>query len=207
MSGLPAYGRELQDIAIDTSYNKDAICATGRLLTPEKPLRGQIDAHVTEIRHSPRPRGNSANFWRLPTIMLMCLLCGCAAAVGHHFYFQSLDSTTVKSTTTQQWAIRIGTAFAIFTQTCFKATTGIACIQYGWKVMRGKVLTVKAIDKLFDLTFDPFSLFSIELLSKSVALVVLAAFVWYVGSQFIDWTTILLEYADNRCLGSCPLLQ
>ena len=188
MSRLPAYGRELQDMAIDTSYNKDTTFATGRLLRPEKPLGGQIDAQVTEIRRSPRPRGNSATFWRLPTIMLLCLVCGCVAAVGHHFYFRSLDGTTVKSTTTQQWAIRIGTAFAIFTQTCFKATAVIACVQYGWKIMRGKVLTVKAIDKLFDLAFDPFSLFSIELLSKSVTLVVLAVFLWYVGSLLTNWT-------------------
>lgn len=54
MSNSSTYGREPQDMAIDTSYNKDANSAMGRLLHPEKQQGGQVDAHVTEIKHSPQ---------------------------------------------------------------------------------------------------------------------------------------------------------
>lgn len=201
MSDLSTYGREPSDTAIDTSYNKDANSAMGRLLHPEKLQGGQVDAHVTEIKHSPKHRTRSSASWRQPFFMVLCLLCGCITAVGHHFYYRSLDGTTASSTTTQQWAIRIGTAFAILTQACFKATAVMACIQYGWKIVRAEVLTVKALDKLFDLTVDPFSLLSVELLSKSVPLPMLAALVWCVDLHQLG--LLYIEYTDIHGSGSC----
>lgn len=168
----------MQDMAIDTAYSRDANIASGGLLTSEKTKGHYIDAHTTEVGVALGPQQGRYAFWEQPALMILCLTCGCVSAAGHHFYYRSLEGTTVSSTTTQQWAIRFGTAFAIFTQACFKATAVIACIQYGWRVIRAKVLTVKAIDKLFDLTVDPFSLFSIELFSNSVPLIVLAACVW-----------------------------
>lgn len=123
-------------------------------------------------------RGQTSVYWQQPTLMVLSLVCGVVLAVSHHFYYSSLHDTAASSTSTQQWAIRFGTAFAILTQACFKATVVIACVQFGWKIVHSHTLSIESLNQLFDLTNDPFSLFSIELLSKATALLVLALSVW-----------------------------
>ena len=53
-----------------------------------------------------------------------------ASAVEHHLYYHLLDQTPVSSPKTQQWALRFGNAFSIFTITMLRAAVVTAFNQH-----------------------------------------------------------------------------
>lgn len=116
--------------------------------------------------------------WRSPMLMMGLVLSGICMALSHNFYYRSLDGTVVSSETSQQWAIRIGTALAFLTQSSLASAVGIAYTQRIWVTVKEKPISLQNIDKVFSLGTDPFSFFSLEILTSVKVLCLLAASMW-----------------------------
>jgi len=112
--------------------------------------------------------------------MIGLFVVGIVLALGHHFYYQSLDGTVVSSDTRQEWALRVGTAFAFLTHSSLVASAGTAYAQRLWVTVKGKQFRLEALDNIFSLQSSPFSFFSWEVLSRAKVLCLLGLCIWYV---------------------------
>lgn len=110
--------------------------------------------------------------------MIGLFVVGIALALGHHFYYQSLNGTLVTSDTRQEWAIRIGTAFAFLTHSSLVASAGTAYAQRLWVTVKRKQFRLEALDNIFSLQSSPFSFLSWEVLSKAKILWLLGLCIW-----------------------------
>jgi hypothetical protein len=125
-------------------------------VTPELPTNG--------LRHVPRPtihsspvslppkRSNGEKIasratiswginWRKPMFIWTLLFGGLILALGHHFYYLSLNGTRAGDAAKQAWPIRFGTAFAFLVTSCLQACTATAIGQHVWSIVRRKSLT------------------------------------------------------------------
>jgi hypothetical protein len=118
--------------------------------------------------------------WQQPVLMIVFALCGTVLAIGHHFYYNSLDGNIVSTAERQQWAIRFGTVFAFVTISFFKVAVTTASTQATWAILRHRSISIKGIDKMFSITSDPISIWSSELVKQAKVLVMLAIIRWYV---------------------------
>lgn len=118
--------------------------------------------------------------WRAPTLILGLLAIGIALALGHHFYYRSLNGTAVSSDTRQEWALRFGTAFAFLTQSSLVASAGVAYTQRVWVTVKKKASPLRTLDNVFSLQNTLWSFFSWEVLAKAKALYLLGICIWYV---------------------------
>jgi len=116
--------------------------------------------------------------WESPTFMICFALVGISIALGHHFYFSSLDGTVAGSETRQQWALRFGTAFSFLVVACLKTANDQAYQQYIWTIVRRKSLSLGTLDKLFGLLSNPFSFFSLDLIWQARFAVLLGFICW-----------------------------
>jgi len=91
--------------------------------------------------------------------MLAFAFGGIALAIGHHFYYLSLDGTLTGSSTRQQWATRFGTAMSFLVIALVKTANDAAYTQYIWTLVRRKSFSIGTLDKLFALTSDPLAFF------------------------------------------------
>lgn len=69
--------------------------------------------------------------WYLPSSMALQYALGIVFALGHHFYYVSLNTTAVARS---QWPLRFGTAMAFITQRCFVGAALVAYKQYAWVI-------------------------------------------------------------------------
>jgi hypothetical protein len=116
--------------------------------------------------------------WKQPALIISFALCGLAGAVGHHLYYHLIDGTVVSSTESQQWALRFGTAFSVFTITMLRAAVVAAYNQYIWKVFRDKSFSVADLNKIFSLTSDFTGFFSLALFKHGRVVILLACLCW-----------------------------
>jgi hypothetical protein len=116
--------------------------------------------------------------WQGPTYMICLALLGISLALGHHFYFLSLDVTLAGSATRQQWSLRFGTGFSFLVVTCLKVASGQAYEQYMWTIIRRKSLSIGTLDRIFGLLSNPFGFFSLELFSQTRFVILLALICW-----------------------------
>ena len=71
--------------------------------------------------------------WKAPTTMLATFAIGVAFAIGHHFFYQSLDGTPLDSATfDQQINTAVGTAFAFLVCSFLSVAIGVAFVQVLW---------------------------------------------------------------------------
>ncbi|KAF7949155.1 hypothetical protein EAE96_008324 [Botrytis aclada] len=134
--------------------------------------------------------------WQQPTFMCSMLLCGLILAIGHHAYYNSLSGTPAGDATRQAWSIRFGTAFAFLIVACFKAVTVSALGQYLWSIVRSKGLRISDLDRLFALTTNPLSMFSVSVI-KNASLAAL------LGTIF--WTMDFVSFAPAATLSVVPI--
>ncbi|KAF7937248.1 uncharacterized protein EAE98_001562 [Botrytis deweyae] len=134
--------------------------------------------------------------WQQPTFMCSILLCGLILAIGHHVYYHSLSGTPAGDATRQAWSIRFGTAFAFLVVAFFKAVTVSALGQYLWSVVRSKGLNISDLDRLFALTSNPISMFSVSVI-KNASLAAL------LGTIF--WTMDFVSFAPAATLSVIPV--
>lgn len=138
--------------------------------------------------------------WRAPALMIGLFVVGIVLAVGHHFYYQSLDGTTVSSDTRQEWALRAGTAFAFLTHSSLVASAGTAYAQRLWVTVKRKQFRIGALDNVFSLQSNPFSFLSWEVLSRAKLLCLLGLCIWYVLLFYSLRKAHQLKFLGLRCL-------
>jgi H+/Cl- antiporter ClcA len=113
-------------------------------------------------------------------MMIGFVMCGAGGAVGHHFYYRSLDDTLVNSIDQQTWAIRIGTGLAFLTRTFLVAAVGVAAAQEMWATLRKKTIRIHGIDSMFAVLNNPISFFTWDLWVNAKTLTLLAIISWSV---------------------------
>lgn len=109
-----------------------------------------------------------------PSYVSICFFSAIALAVGHHFYYKSLNGTPAGSANRQQWAITFGASFSFLVTHLLRAATFIAHSQYIWLVIRRRGYTLENLDNLFSLTSDLRSIFSREFVKHGKIAVLLA---------------------------------
>ncbi|KAK4198222.1 hypothetical protein QBC40DRAFT_205317 [Triangularia verruculosa] len=114
--------------------------------------------------------------------LIVCLLVAAAFgfAIGHHFWYRSLDSTVVQSSDEQSWSIRLGTACAVLTKASLVGLIGIAAVQQIWLMLRMKAMTLGGIDGMFAIMHEPTAIFNRELLAHGKVLILFAAVSWVI---------------------------
>lgn len=127
--------------------------------------------------------------WRAPALIPGLLFAGIALALGHHFYYMSLNGTVVSSDARQEWALRFGTAFAFLTQSSLVASAGVAYTQRLWVTVKKRAFPLKTLDNVFSLQSTIFAFFSWDVLSKAKVLYLLGICIWYARIYFRFWTT------------------
>ena len=140
----------------------------------------QATGHNNQILQTTQKTASWRINWREPVLMAGFLIAGIALALGHHFYYRSLDGTVVSSDTRQEWALRFGTAFAFLTHTLLVASAAVAYTQRVWVTVKRKHFRLETLDNVFSLQANPFSFLSWEVLAKAKALCLLGLCIWYV---------------------------
>lgn len=116
--------------------------------------------------------------WRAPTLMVAYLLLGIGFALGHHFYWSSLEGTVVPSETDQEWSQRLGIAAAFIAQSALTLAVGVAYTQRIWVSVKRRPLTLSGLDKVFSLQDDIFAFLSWEVVTKAKFLCLLGLIAW-----------------------------
>ncbi|KAH0597835.1 hypothetical protein MHUMG1_04207 [Metarhizium humberi] len=116
--------------------------------------------------------------WLVPSLMIGSLICGIAFALGHHFFYASLDSRIVQSSTQQEWNIRIGTGMAFLVKAFLTAAVGFAYTQLLWTTLASRNSTLEGIDAMFGVATNAWDFLSLELWRKGLGLVAVASVLW-----------------------------
>lgn len=183
---LPSFQVDASSPDDFNSYEETLAAVSAQSPTqPPSPVPGNV------LANSGQAAGNSGQFsqntqktttwqihWRAPTLILGLLAVGIALALGHHFYYQSLNETTVSSDTRQEWALRFGTAFAFLTQSSLVASAGVSYTQRVWVTVKKKAFPLRTLDNIFSLQNTLWSFFSWEVLAKAKALYLLGICIW-----------------------------
>lgn len=136
-----------------------------------------------QLSTPPAPQGHID--WRTPAKLVGYFGAGLGLAIGHHFYYWSLNGQPVNSTSQQEWAIRYGTAFAFLVKTFFAAAITTAYHQHIWTVFKRKALSVTAIDKTFSIMSNLMAFFSWELCRNLPLGTIMATVVWYSSPELL----------------------
>ncbi|KAJ4368172.1 hypothetical protein N0V83_006528 [Neocucurbitaria cava] len=94
--------------------------------------------------------------WTTPALIMSLFIAGVAAAVGHHFFYTSLNGHPA---TEQLKMIRYGTALAFFVKSTLVGCVIMCNRQRIWRTFRRKAMTMTGIDGLFSATEDPTQFF------------------------------------------------
>ncbi|KAG8931802.1 hypothetical protein FRC01_000781 [Tulasnella sp. 417] len=80
-----------------------------------------------------------------------CLVGGVALALGHHLFNQWADRRTVGKSPniSQQWVLRVGTAFGFAFQTILAASLSFVVCQVLWYYVRRKYMTLQDLNTLY----------------------------------------------------------
>ena len=117
--------------------------------------------------------------WKAPTTMLAAFAIGVAFAIGHHFFYQSLDGTPLDSATfDQQINTAVGTAFAFLVRASLSVAIGVAFVQVLWRRLLAQSITVSRIDSMTQLLTSLFDLLNLKTLWQHPVLAVLAIISW-----------------------------
>lgn len=116
--------------------------------------------------------------WVAPVSMVAFFISGVSFAAGHHAYYSSLDGKEPRGDDSQQWAIRLGTAFAFLVEVPLAAAVSIAQTQRAWTTLERKSVSIGGIDAAFAATRDLGSFMSWEMLSRAKLASLLALICW-----------------------------
>ncbi|EMT74692.1 hypothetical protein ACKRZS_007771 [Fusarium odoratissimum] len=127
--------------------------------------------------------------------MVVCLVFGAAAAVGHHILYVHLHN---RIATNQQWWLRLGQFLAFTAKASFVVAVLTAYEQVAWRAVSRNSYTVHAIDSLFGATHNIFELFNKEAWKKSSFAMVLAIYIWLSPAVVIFTSATLNVVTDTR---------
>ncbi|KAF1849050.1 uncharacterized protein K460DRAFT_415486 [Cucurbitaria berberidis CBS 394.84] len=143
-------------------------------LTKETPTRDENHSHGPTNRFLHRWRSS----WQAPTTMVGLLCLGGALALGHHFFYRSLQGTRTPDNYSQQLNTAYGTAFAFLAKASLIGAISSAYTQHMWFDFRTKFTKISTIDSKFTALSNIFSLLDPQFLWKSKIGVILALFSW-----------------------------
>jgi hypothetical protein len=151
-----------------------------------------LQEQITTPEWQTRPRQAKWGVnWRAPFKMLGLLVSGVGLALGHYFYYESLDGTIVIPPKSrydlddQEWHARFGTALAFWVKTCFAAAVAIAYKQSAWLSMRSKAHSISGLDSMFSGTTDILAYFSLDFMLHAKVAALIAGVTWYVPRSFL----------------------
>ncbi|KAL4902655.1 hypothetical protein BDW74DRAFT_158265 [Aspergillus multicolor] len=116
--------------------------------------------------------------WRMPTAMGVCWIIGLGLALGHHFYYFSLNGTIVPGQTQQEWSLRVGTGLAFLTKTFLTTGVGIACVQNLWWILRSRPVRLSTLDSMWDIRGNIFNFFDPHIWLRGPNVAVLGLISW-----------------------------
>jgi hypothetical protein len=178
------YNHDNDSDARERAHRKDKVSSP--LITEFPPHRGRkgVSSEDNSVAAYPDHHGRQPLIgwgiaWATPALSIACILASLGIMLGHHFYYKSLESTTVMSTSQQQWAIRIGTGLATLNKIVLLTLLGMVATQRIWMTARSKFVTIEGLDCMFRIINEPSALLSLEVWKKGKLLLVLAFVCWY----------------------------
>ncbi|KAH6887649.1 hypothetical protein B0T10DRAFT_490145 [Thelonectria olida] len=156
-----------------------------------------------------KPRPSRASWLRAICLgkwsMVLLLILGVGLAIGHHFFFQSLNG---KEATNQMRYTRLGSIFSISAKSCLVVATILAYHQRAWMVVQQKVHSVRAVDTLFGAAENFMHLLSLTMLRNDLACLILALFVWTSPLIIIfSADTLSIELMTRSENATCPSIR
>jgi hypothetical protein len=107
------------------------------------------------------------------------LLLGLLVAISHHLFYSYLHNRELQEAAVpQNWAIRIGNAFAYLFKTALVAAVAVSYAQGFWFFVRRKSFQIRTLDKFFGVLCNPLLVFNSELLQSTTLLFALAVVSW-----------------------------
>ncbi|KAL4790489.1 hypothetical protein BDV19DRAFT_394059 [Aspergillus venezuelensis] len=110
--------------------------------------------------------------------MGVCWIIAVGLAIGHHFYYYSLDGTLVPGQTQQAWSLRVGTGLAFLTKTFLTTAVGIALVQNLWWILRSKPVRLSALDSMWDIRGNIFNFFDPHVWLRGPNVAILGLISW-----------------------------
>ncbi|KAL4938422.1 hypothetical protein BDV06DRAFT_56657 [Aspergillus oleicola] len=114
----------------------------------------------------------------MPTAMAVSWIIAVGLAIGHHFYYFSLDGTLVPGQTQQAWSLRVGTGLAFLTKTFLTTAVGIALVQNLWWILRLKPVRLSTLDSMWDIRGNIFNIFDPHVWLRGPNVAVLGLISW-----------------------------
>ncbi|KAL0639037.1 hypothetical protein Q9L58_001919 [Maublancomyces gigas] len=115
-----------------------------------------------------------------PVLIILLLLLGTAAAIGHHLFYSALHNTTVGNETRQRWTLWIGSGLSFLTKVCLTAAIAISRTQWLWLTLWKKWLTLTGIDAIFGVTTNPWHFINPVMLTRAKAVTIMATAMWMI---------------------------
>ena len=153
-------------------YDEEAECTNFKMVSPAMPPRTKEMQATSSSNHSKHIDPIA------PIIMIASLILGVGFALGHHFFYNSRDSTSVGNTTQQEWYIRVGTYLAYLVTFTLGVAIATAYTQQFWYSLRSRSVTVEEVDSLFAFLVNVTPFLDIRLWRGNFILVFMAAIKW-----------------------------
>jgi len=130
--------------------------------------------------------------------MLALLLIGVLTAISHHLFYSYLDKRATDSVIGQDWAIRIGTAFAYLFKMALVAAVSVVYAQAFWFILRRHAFEIGTLDDLFTLLTNPIRLYNRSLYGRASLLLGLALVAWLLPISAVFAPSALTGFVHLR---------
>lgn len=117
-------------------------------------------------------------YWLTPGSIILCLIVGIAASIGHHSFYSALHHTTVGNEQRQRWTLWIGSGLSFLSKVMLTAALGTSRTQWVWLTLRKKWLTLNGIDAVFGVTSDPTFFITPIMLKRAKVVTIMAIAMW-----------------------------
>ena len=106
--------------------------------------------------------------------MFLSFLFAILFAVAHHVFYLYMNGQPVGDDETKQWVSRAGTAIAFIVKVLFGITTSMAYVQWFWYKIRKTPITLRRVDSLYGVIYEPMKFWHVPVWIKHWALSFLA---------------------------------
>ena len=133
--------------------------------------------------------GQTTIHWRAPASILGALAAGMALAIGHHFFYASLDNKPVShgfllgsSISKQEANVSIGLAFAFLFKACLVYSMAVAFVQLFWREAKAPhprhAPTLARLDSIYGAFSNVGAMLDVRCWVRSPLPVMVAALAW-----------------------------
>ncbi|KAL1962141.1 hypothetical protein VTN77DRAFT_545 [Rasamsonia byssochlamydoides] len=144
--------------------------------------------------------------WTAPAQMLSALVLGAAFALGHHFFYHSLDGQPTPNTSydidgvslsRQQINVAAGTVFAFLVKALLGVAVSTACDQSMWKAIKARTTKIGVIDNLFAV-LSGFTVLNLQLWRRYPLTMLLASIFWVLPvASFFTPATLTVHLVET----------